>query len=164
MNDVYIDGEPINPLGFAWVDPGQGGFIEQLAADDSWRSEANVPASVLALSSPELAKIATATRGKHKVPTLRNVAKRPFDSFPKSYTHNGYFKTLAGLVHFYSTRDVLPPCPGDFPESVALTLGCWPPPEVSENVNSVEVGDLGLSAADEAALVAFLQTLTDEGI
>lgn len=163
MSDVYIDGQPINPLGFAWVDPGQGGFIERLAEDSRWRSEPNVPESVLSLSPADLAEIAIATRGKHKVPTLRNVAKRPFASFTKGYTHNGYFKTLAGLVHFYNTRDAKPPCPGDFPESVALSLGCWPRPEVPENVNAVELGNLGLSEADEAAIVAFLETLTDEG-
>jgi hypothetical protein len=38
---------------------------------------------------------------------------------------------------------------------------CWPAPEVAENVNTAELGDLGLTAAEEAAIVAFLKTLSD---
>jgi len=37
----------------------------------------------------------------------------------------------------------------------------WPPPEVSLNVNTSELGNLGLSEEEEDALVAFMQTLTD---
>jgi cytochrome c peroxidase len=33
---------------------------------------------------------------------------------------------------------------------------------VEANVNSDELGDLGLSPEDEAAIVAFLKTLTDK--
>jgi cytochrome c peroxidase len=77
--------------------------------------------------------------GKFRVPTLRNIAKTA------PYAHNGYFATLAEIINFYNTRDV------DF----------WDLPEVPENVNTEELGDLGLSAQMEAALVAFLLTLTD---
>lgn len=83
-------------------------------------------------------------------------------SFPKAYTHNGYFKTLAGLVHFYNTRDVRPTCARSFPESVALALDCWPSAEVPETVNKTDMGALGVSPADEAAIVAFLETLTEQ--
>ena len=44
--------------------------------------------------------------GKHKVPTLRNVDLRPSQEVVKAYGHNGYFKILEGIVHFYNTRDV----------------------------------------------------------
>src|ERR1035437_10530806 len=44
--------------------------------------------------------------GKFKVPTLRNVDKRPNTSCVKAYGHNGYFKSLEDIVHFYNTRDV----------------------------------------------------------
>ncbi len=44
--------------------------------------------------------------GKHKVPTLRNVDLRPARHFVKAYGHNGYFKSLEEIVHFYNTRDV----------------------------------------------------------
>src|SRR5690606_8567164 len=47
-----------------------------------------------------------ANRGVHKTPTLRNVDKRPNKEFVKAYTHNGWFKSLESLVHFYNTSDV----------------------------------------------------------
>jgi cytochrome c peroxidase len=79
--------------------------------------------------------------GKVKVPTLRNIAITP------PYMHNGAFSTLHEVVDFYNTRDV----PG----------AGWPPPEVAENVNHDELGNLGLTAAEVDAIVAFLETLTD---
>jgi cytochrome c peroxidase len=161
MNGVEVNGQPINPLGFAWVDPGLGGFLEQLSTDDAWRDQPYVPESMANLSAQNLGILAQSSRGKHKVPSLRNVALRPFPAFEKRYTHNGYFATLRGLVHFYNTRDVLPQCAGDFPEAVALQFDCWPAPEVPETVNHDELGDLGLSPAEEAAIVAFLETLSD---
>jgi len=82
----------------------------------------------------------TAQNGKFKVMSLRNIA------LTAPYTHNGYFKTLQNIVHFYNTRD-LP--------------GLWPPPDVIENLNTTEVGNLGLTEQEEADIVAFLLTLTD---
>ena len=85
--------------------------------------------------------------GKQKVPTLRNVDLRPARMFVKAYGHNGYFKSLEEIVHFYNTRDV----PG----------AGWPAPEVAANVNTAELGDLGLNQGEEKAIVAFMQTLND---
>jgi cytochrome c peroxidase len=82
---------------------------------------------------------------KHKAPTLRNVDKRPGKKFTKAYLHNGVFKSLETVVHFYNTRDVNP----------------WPTPEVSENVNTEELGDLELTDEEENAIVAFMKTLSD---
>jgi len=62
---------------------------------------------------------------------------------------------------FYNTRDVLATCPGPYTEAEALAANCWPAPEVAENVNTDELGDLGLSASEEAAIVAYLGTLSD---
>ena len=45
--------------------------------------------------------MAAENMGKHKVPTLRNVAKVPSRGFRKSYLHNGVFKTLKEVVNFY---------------------------------------------------------------
>jgi rSAM/selenodomain-associated transferase 2/rSAM/selenodomain-associated transferase 1 len=84
--------------------------------------------------------------GKHKVPTLRNVDKRPYPEFVKAYGHNGFFKSLEEIVHFYNTRDV----------------EMWPEPEVPDTVNDEELGDLGLSEAEEAAIVTFMKTLSDQ--
>lgn len=97
--------------------------------------------------------------GKQKVPTLRNVDKRPYPGFVKSFAHNGYFKSLEEVIHFYNTRDALPTCTGDNDPGEKVT--CWPPPESPENVNTQELGNLHLTAAQEAALVVFLKTLSD---
>lgn len=85
--------------------------------------------------------------GKHKVPTLRNVDLRPYDGFVKAYGHNGFFKSLEEIVSFYNTRDT--------------DTGGWPAPEFADTVNNEELGDLGLNAEEEAAIVAFMKTLSD---
>lgn len=90
--------------------------------------------------------------GKFKVPTLRNVDLRPDEEFVKAYGHNGYFKSLEEIVHFYNTRDVEGAGWGGVP---------WPEPEVSDNINTGELGNLGLSAQEEAYIVAFLGALSD---
>ena len=85
------------------------------------------------------------------------------DCIVKAYAHNGYFKSLKGIVHFYNTRDIKPPCDDPFTTEVAaLAQGCWPVPEVELNVNMDELGDLGLSPEEEDAIVAFLMTLSDD--
>lgn len=131
---------PIYNVDPDFVDPGLGGFLMKAGYDE---------------------EVYLAEWGKHKVPTLRNVDLRPSDGFVKAFGHNGYFKTLEGIVHFYNTRDVKPECPGDYTEAEALAVNCWPPPEVAENVNKDELGDLGLTPDEEAAIVAFLKTLSD---
>lgn len=161
MDKVLVNGTPINPEGAAFVDQGLGGFLGKLAADDSWRSLPHVPDAMKKLTSDDLTRLAAQNAGKQKVPTLRNVDKRPGPHSPKAYTHNGYFKTLAGLVHFYNTRDKLRRCPGNFTEAQALAHHCWPAPEVPQNMNTAELGNLGLSPGEEAAVVAFLHTLSD---
>jgi cytochrome c peroxidase len=71
--------------------------------------------------------------------------------------HNGYFKSLKEVVHFYNTRDKLPHCqPGAQGEKVS----CWPDPEVAQNKDTT-IGNLGLTNEQEDQIVAFLQTLTD---
>jgi cytochrome c peroxidase len=100
--------------------------------------------------------------GKVKVPTLRNVDLRPSDDFVKAFGHNGYFKSLEQIVHFYNTRDVKDTCVDPLTTVAdAIAWDCWPEPEVAENVNTDELGDLGLSPNEEAAIVAFLKTLSD---
>jgi cytochrome c peroxidase len=143
FDNLGVPSNPENPAVLrnpAFVDLGLGGYL----------ASAGYPASVY---EDEL--------GKQKVPTLRNVDLRPSEAAVKAYAHNGYFKTLEGIVHFYNTRDVLPVCPGPYTEAQALAADCWPAPEVAENVNDDELGDLGLSASEEAAIVAFLRTLSD---
>lgn len=90
---------------------------------------------------------AVVNMGKHKTPTLRNVDKRPRPDFVKAYMHNGAFKSLDEIVRFYNTRTA----PGSK----------WAAPEVPENVNATDLGNLGLAPRDEADIVLFLKTLTD---
>jgi len=133
MDQILIDGQPINPEGANWIDLGLGGFLATL--DESYFTGLGLDKEETVYSN----------YGKHKVPTLRNVDKRPGKNFPKAFLHNGVFKSLEEVVHFYNTRDV---------EN-------WPPPEVAENVNTDELGNLGLTAEEEAAIVAFMKTLSD---
>lgn len=109
--------------------------------------------------------------GHHKTPTLRNVDKRPGKGFTKAYTHNGWFKSLESLVHFYNTSDVdgetakqfgVTRCPKPMTEKQALAANCWPEPEVPENTAiGILIGDLNLTHEEEKALVAYLKTFTD---
>lgn len=123
-NPFYTMPKKWNPDGADWVDPGLGGFLKSAGYDE---------------------EVYEAQWGKHKVPTLRNVDLRPDPEFVKAYGHDGYFKSLEEIVHFYNTRDGEP----------------WPAPEVAENVNTDELGNLGLTEAEEAAIVAFMKTLSD---
>lgn len=97
-------------------------------------------------------------KGKFKVMSLRNI------ELTAPYGHNGVFETLEEIVHFYNTRDVLPPCdPILGSDDPGFGDTCWPEPEYPDTVNMDELGDLKLNKWQEACLVAFLKTLTDQG-
>ncbi len=140
-HNLGVPKNPMNPFyyeyrwngmggGIDWIDYGLGGF----------------------LNTTQYSQSVEENNGKHKVPTLRNVDKKPHKSFIKAYGHNGYFKSLEEIVHFYNTRDV----PG-----AGWKGEPWPPAEVSVNVNKVEMGNLSLTQQDESDIVAFLKTLSD---
>jgi cytochrome c peroxidase len=114
--------------------------------------------------------------GLHKTPSLRNVDKRPFPIFPKAYTHNGWFKSLKSIVHFYNTaamEEDLPPgvvklhnvtrCPpGITTVEGALANNCWPAPaHTNSSAIGFLLGNLGMTPEQEDALVAYMKTLTD---
>lgn len=131
-------------------------------------------------------------RGFFKTPTVRNVDKRKGNGFTKAYTHNGWFKSLESIVHFYNTAFIpdTPSSPLDltsaetfgitrcdvtrtWTEREALAANCWPQP--AENTpgipiarfsatlarSTVRLGDLRLTLEEEAAIVAYMKTLTD---
>ncbi len=125
LNPFYTE-LTYNPQGADWVDAGLGAFLKSAGYDAG-------------VYEPEW--------GKHKVATLRNVDLRPDKKFVKAYAHNGYFKSLQEIVHFYNTRDV--------------PSANWPAPEIAANLNTTEVGNLGLNHGEELAIVAFLRTLSD---
>jgi cytochrome c peroxidase len=91
--------------------------------------------------------------GLHKTVSLRNVALTP------PYGHNGVFSTLEQVVHFYNTRDTLGLVDSNTNAEFGITG--WPPPEISTNMSVDEIGKLRLTAEQEAEIVAFLETLTD---
>src|SRR5882757_11034731 len=132
-----------NPAGLNYVDLGVGGFLAGTGDPN-----------------PDLVALAPQFNGKVQVPTLRNVDLRPRPDFVKAYMHNGYFKTLESVVHFYNTRDTLNggvhlPAGGEFEGALY-----WPPPEVNVNLDQT-IGHLGLSAKEEQQIVLFMKTLTD---
>ena len=126
QNPFYGQSQKYNPDGAKWVDKGLGGYLETV---DKYK------------------KLAAANLGRHKTPTLRNVDLRPSPGFVKAYMHNGYFKSLKDIVHFYNTRD--------------KAGAKWPAPEVAANLNKAEAGNLGLTDVEENAIVDFLKTLSD---
>jgi cytochrome c peroxidase len=159
-----------NPLGSAYIDFGLGDFLYPYN---------NLPVADLDQDDP------LAIDGTFKTPTLRNVDKRPYPGFVKCYMHNGCFKSLQEVVHFYNTRN-LTTYPGEIinftlPNPYAGLQGypLWPHPEwpspismvnpagVSgsgsdgDGTNDEQIGNIGLSSYEEQCIVAFLQTLTD---
>jgi len=118
---------PDNPGGNAAPDPGLGGFLAT-AANPQWR----------AMAAQEM--------GKFKTPTLRNVGKA------QRFMHNGAFRTLEEVVHFYNTRDVF---------GAGFNGRAWGLPEYFPTMDREHLGGLGLTAPQEAAIVAFMKTLDD---
>lgn len=78
--------------------------------------------------------------GKFKVPTLRNI------TVTGPYMHNSLFSDLTEAVEFYNSRDIEEK---------------WSTPEIAENVNKDELGDLKLTSQEVEDIVVFLGTLTD---
>jgi cytochrome c peroxidase len=101
----------------------------------------------------------------------------------KAYMHNGVFKSLQEVVHFYNKRNIAVNASG---QEIAFDLRkgppagytrLFPPPEVLDNVQNVagvtpaqataatasngQVGNLQLSAQQEQDLVNFLAILSD---
>jgi cytochrome c peroxidase len=158
-----------NPLGQAYVDYGLGS-----------NPNPGTDGTVFMNSTPgDIAMF----RGLFKAPSVRNVDQRPNPTFIKAYMHNGVFKSLKEVVHFYNKRNIAVDAAG---HEVVFDLRVGPPPgtrrlfdppEVVDNAqnaagvtpdnageevdNNGQVGHLGLSDGDEDDLVAFLQTLTD---
>ena len=122
-------------------------------------------------------------RGLFKTPSMRSVDKRPSPDFVKAYMHNGVFKSLKDVVHFYNKRNIAVDSNG---KEIAFDLRkgpppgytpLFPPPEVLDNVQNVagvspsqatsdtesngQVGNLQLTQQQEDDLVNFIKTLND---
>jgi len=93
------------------------------------------------------------TKGKFKVPTLRNVA------VTAPYMHNGVFNSLETVVAFYNKYNSKQNSRQINPE----TNTTWAKPEIDENI-SLEELESGPALDDKRidALVAFMKLLTDQ--
>jgi cytochrome c peroxidase len=163
MTSEAADPLGYNPLGSKYVDFGLGDFLYP---------QNGLPSGDLAGGDP------LHIDGLFKAPTLRNVDNRPYPTFVKAYYHNGFFKDLKTIVHFYNTRN-LTAKPGeviDFtkanPYAGLKGAPLWPEPEFPSGATMINpsglpngpanlVGNLGLSDQEENDIVAFLKTLTD---
>jgi cytochrome c peroxidase len=106
--------------------------------------------------------------GKFKTPTVRNVGE---NAAYRTYMHNGALVSLTQVVQFYNTRDVLPVCDEEHYNEPTDDrglwgpgegkLGCWPPPEYGDNLDTKNMGNLGLTDEEVAALVAYMMAMTD---
>ena len=169
MTNAQSDPLGYNPLGANFIDYGLGDFLYPYLG---------LPAADLAQGDP------LAIDGTFKTPTLRNVDMRPSPTFIKCYMHNGVFKSLKQVVHFYNTRN-LTTYPGEvidftLPNPYANLKGTplWPPPEwpspltlinpqgasnLIENggMSNEQIGNMGMTDQMEDQLVDFLEDLTD---
>jgi cytochrome c peroxidase len=179
-NPFYAQTDPTtnphgyNPLGTKFIDWGLG--KNPNPAPDGTRFYNTTPGDI-----PQF-------RGLMRAPSVRDSDLRPYPTFVKAYMHNGVFKSLQQVVHFYNTRNIAVNANG---QQVAFDLrngppsgytAIWPPPEVLDNVQNVagltpaqaaaqgvagvtatngQVGNLQLTASQEADLVNFLKILTD---
>ncbi len=93
--------------------------------------------------------------GRMKVPTLRNVDKRPSAGFVKAYGHNGCFKSLSEVLKFYQSRGMM----GGGGGCMGGGGGCmaFPEPEVNANLTALN----SFPCRDQSYVLAFLKTLSD---
>jgi cytochrome c peroxidase len=149
-----------NAAGLMYLDLGVGGFLANVSLAVTLGEKSGPGIGTGQNPNPSWAVLAPNFNGKVQTPTCRNVDVRPYPGFVKAYAHNGYFKSLKALVHFYNTRDTLnngvhKPA-GEPGEGITY----WPFPEVNVNVDQT-IGHLGLTDAEENQIVLFLQTLSD---
>jgi len=138
MDNIGVPRNP-SPLAPSTPDKGFGGFLESIRGYHMWK------------------QFTAQSMGLFKTPTCRNLNK----GTNRRYGHNGYFTSLEQLIHFYNTAAV----PG-----AGWNGQPWPAPETAVLPDAGglpfgtlgEVGNLGLTDEEEAALVAFLKTLNDD--
>jgi cytochrome c peroxidase len=169
QTDKDSDPHGCNLLGTKYIDYGLG--ANSNPAPDGTRFYEKVPGDI-----PQF-------RGLFKTPSMRSADKRPSPDFVKAYMHNGVFKSLKDVVHFYNKRNI---AVDSNSKEIAFDLRkdppsgytrLFPPPEVLDNVQNVtglppsqatsatesngQVGNLQLSELQEDDLVNFIKILTD---
>jgi cytochrome c peroxidase len=167
MTSATADPAGYNPAGAAYIDLGLGGILYPRMGlpPGNMGKGSNGKGDFLAIN------------GTFKAPTLRNIDKRPSPEFVKAYMHNGVFKNLYDVVHFYNTRNLtdldevidftkLHPYAGlkgiplhatpEFPSPISLQN-----PNGATASSAAQVGNLGLTHEEENEIVDFLKTLSD---
>jgi cytochrome c peroxidase len=103
--------------------------------------------------------------GKFRTPTVRNAGAGD----NRTYMHNGVFVSLLQVVDFYNSRDVTRACsvaerldPTRYGNLVAGALGCWPPAEYPGNMDTKQMGNLGLTRVEVESIVAYMMAMTDQ--
>jgi cytochrome c peroxidase len=147
-----------NPYGFGYRDLGLGtflrsGFGSSPSPNANWRQYAPTVDGQMQVSS---------VRDVALTPPQCPTTEAPGPYFQKGFFHNGYFKSLKQVVHFYNTRDkyAYPVTSGHCPKGTTEKVDCWPMPEVRNNIDMTS-GNLGLTDEEENQIVAFLETLSD---
>jgi cytochrome c peroxidase len=118
-------------------------FLSTMRRNPTAELDGGLGARLINSTNPEWRALAPDYMGAFKTPTLRNVARGEGN---KRFMHNGVLKSLKEVVHFYNTRDTDPR---------------WAAPEYPDTMTGGKVGDLGLTDAQENAIVVFMRTLTD---
>jgi cytochrome c peroxidase len=147
-----------NPYGFGYRDLGLGSFLRSAFGSGpnpnvNWKQYAPTVDGQMQVSS---------VRDVASTPPQCPTTEAPGPYFQKAFFHNGYFKSLKQVVHFYNTRDkyAYPVTSGHCPKGTTEKVDCWPMPEVRNNIDMTS-GNLGLTDEEENQIVAFLQTLSD---
>ena len=147
------------------VDLGLGGFLAN-SGNAAWLQYADGAKGKF--KTPTLRNIA---KGKFKTTTLRNIAKGellPSGAINRRFMHNGVFTSLEQVVHYYNTRSVArqgwsktAPVGRDPRNRNTPGFQTWPAPEYPATFIGAEVGNMGMTTAEELAIVAFMKTLSD---
>ncbi len=147
-----------NPYGFGYRDLGLGSFLRSAFGSGpnpnvNWKQYAPTVDGQMQVSS---------LRDVASTPPQCSTTEAPGPYFQKAFFHNGYFKSLKQVVHFYNTRDkyAYPVTSGHCPKGTTEKVDCWPMPEVKNNIDMTS-GNLGLTDEEENQIVAFLETLSD---
>lgn len=182
-NPFYTQTDPIsNPVGY---NPEGEDFVD-IGLGEVFYPMIGLPPGNMGVGSNGLGDFA-GVNGTFKAPSLRNVDLRPHPGFVKAYMHNGVFKSLEQVVHFYNTRnlttrrgEVIDFTRAD-PYAGLRGRPLWDPPEYGAldtllnpegalgtepgtgpgGESTAQVGNLGITLEEERDIVAFLKTLSD---
>ncbi|WOX04658.1 cytochrome-c peroxidase [Microbulbifer pacificus] len=171
---------PVAPFQFDFGD--DGAELLQTYADHAYHNigvphNTEIPVLDKFDTGLNLTHLPSVPNGGFRSPSLRNLFKGASEEFTRSYMHNGFFKNIEAVVHFYNTAEINSAIPRHHDkkncadvvgiplivtEKVALANNCWPVPEFGNNLTrGTLVGNLGLTPEQEGDLVAYLKTLDD---